>query len=415
MTIAIPTDVNHIIDTLVSHGYEAYIVGGCVRDSIRNVVPKDWDITTSAWPKQVMDIFPRTFETGIKHGTITVLIGRQGYEVTTYRIDGTYLDSRRPQDVTFTANVEDDLSRRDFTMNAIAYNNKNGFVDPFDGQGDINRKIIRCVGNADSRFGEDALRMLRAVRFAGQLGFTVDDEALTAIRAKRSSMVNISAERIREELTRLIISPYVEAMGLLESTGLLPYVLVGHAFEDNLENTIKHLSVCPAHTNLRLAVFLAFSGNACNKILRDLRFDNKTIKEVSLYVRFLHTVIEHDRYEIKKILRQMPQASVDECPRQVPQTYFENLLTLQSIFNPHDAKRLETIKHESRDIQSSGECYTLRDLMVKGDDLVKLGIPRGKAIGDKLEEILDEVMQDPTQNLFFYENMYNVQATNTPT
>ena len=386
MIINIPADVSQIIDSLISHGHEAYIVGGCVRDSVRGVLPKDWDITTSARPDHVVKIFPRTFETGIKHGTVTVLVGRQGYEVTTYRVDGEYLDNRRPENVTFTTSIENDLSRRDFTMNAIAYNPSRGFVDPFDGMGDIGKKIIRCVGNADSRFGEDALRMLRAIRFAGQLGFTVDDTALEAISARRAGLANISAERIREELIRLLNSSYVEAVSLLETTGLLPYVLAGHVYDGDLNETIRLLASCPRHEAMRLAIFLAGSSETCAKILRGLRFDNKTVREVSLYVCMLPVIIPHDRYEIKKCLKQMSHA------------HFENLLTLQSIIYPDRAEDLAAIRLESQDIQAKGECYTLRDLSVNGDDLAAAGIPRGKAIGEKLNELLDAVMRDPGLN-----------------
>ena len=403
MIISIPDDVNQIINTLNLNGHEACIVGGCVRDSIMGVTPKDWDITTSAQPHQVTEIFPRTFETGIKHGTVTVLIGRQGYEVTTYRIDGTYLDSRRPQSVTFTTSIEEDLSRRDFTMNAIAYSPCNGFTDPFGGQADIAKKIIRCVGNADCRFGDDALRMLRAVRFAGQLGFTIDAVALAAIGSRRSSLANISVERIRDELVRLITSPYVVAVSLLESTCLLPYVLAGHAFDGDLHQAIRLLEKCPMQANLRLTVLLACSGGDYRQILRDLRFDNKTVRDVSLYADWLHATIIHNRYEIKKYLRQMPQVYNDEnSPGQAPQRYFENLLILKSLFYPDDANRLEAIRGEAIDILASGECYNLRDLLVKGEDLIAAGVPRGREIGDKLEELLDAVMHDPAKNMYFY-------------
>ena len=386
MNIKIPADVSQIIDTLISHGHEAYIVGGCVRDSIREVLPKDWDITTSARPSQVVVIFPRTFETGIKHGTITVLIGRQGYEVTTFRIDGTYLDSRRPENVTFTTNIEEDLSRRDFTMNAMAYNSSRGLVDPFGGQKDIEKKIIRCVGNADCRFGEDALRMLRAIRFAGELGFSVDEVALEAIIARRASLANISAERIREELARLINSIHVEAVSLLEATGLLPYVLVGHEYGGDLNRVISLLASCPPHVPMRMALFLAWSGESCSKILRSLRFDNKAIREISSYVRMLPITIPLDRYEIKKNLRLMS-----------PDT-LENLLTLKSIINPQDSEQLAAVRNEIWDIHAKNECYTLRDLSVDGKDLVAAAIPTGKAIGDKLDELLDAVMRDPQLN-----------------
>ena len=386
MKIAIPSDVLEIINVLQTHGHEAYIVGGCVRDSIRGTVPKDWDITTSAMPQQVAQIFPKTIETGIQHGTITVLVNRNGYEVTTYRIDGEYLDNRRPESVMFTASIKDDLARRDFTMNAIAYSPSQGFVDPFNGRGDIEKKLIRCVGSAKQRFGEDALRMLRAIRFAGQLGFAVDYEISTAIHAQRASLANISPERIREELTRLINSPYVEALGLLERTGLLPYVLIGRVYDGDIGKTIHLLKQCPRHEALRLALFLVPSGEACKDIMRDLRFDNKTIHEVSIYVNMLPVCIPHDRYEIKKHLRQLSPV------------LFENLLRLQSIINPHDAARLAAVGREAQDIQAKNECYTLRDLSISGDDLIAYGLPHGIAIGEKLEELLDAVMRDPMLN-----------------
>ncbi|MCL2527807.1 MAG: CCA tRNA nucleotidyltransferase [Defluviitaleaceae bacterium] len=386
MPISLPADVSKIIDTLMSHGHDAYIVGGCVRDSIRGVLPKDWDITTSALPAQVLKIFPRTFETGIKHGTITVLINRQGYEVTTYRIDGEYLDNRRPDNVVFTTDIEEDLSRRDFTINAIAYNPASGYVDPHGGRGDIIKKIIRCVGNPIDRFGEDALRMLRAIRFAGQLGFIVDKPALDAIVKKQNTLANISVERIKAELTKLLASPHVEAVSLLVTTGLLPYTIVGHTYGGDIEEVITQLKECPPNEPLRLALFLGWSGKSCPEILRSLRFDNKTIREVSLYVSLLADKIPLDRYEIKKYLRQMLQAS------------FENLLLLQSIINPQEKERLAAVCKEARDIQAKNECYTLGDLSVKGEDLIAAGFPPGKAIGDKLEELLDMVMREPGLN-----------------
>ena len=414
MTISLPPDVQKIIDTLLKKGHDAYIVGGCVRDSIRGVMPKDWDITTSAKPKEVKEVFPRTVETGIKHGTITVLIGGQGYEVTTYRIDGQYLDSRRPDTVSFTMDIIEDLSRRDFTMNAIAYNTSSGFIDPFDGRGDIERKLIRCVGDPMLRFGEDALRMLRAVRFAGQLGFAIDVATLDAISQKSVNLAKISAERIREELTRLLAGQHVEAVKILETTGLLAYVLVGHTYDGNLDKTIDWMASCskeamlchmPRYAKglnmnnntdnnterhpmeyLRLALFLAWSSESCEKILRALRFDNKTIRDVSQYVNMLPIPIPLSRYDIKKYLRQMPQAN------------FENLLILQSIINPHETDELSHILQESRDIQAKGECYTISGLSVNGNDLIAAGIPPGKAIGEKLEELLDTVMREPKLN-----------------
>ena len=176
MKIVLPEKVTYIIDTLTQHGFEAYAVGGCVRDTMLGRIPMDWDITTSAKPEQVKALFQHTIDTGIQHGTVTVMIDHEGFEVTTYRIDGEYEDARHPKEVQFTSNLLEDLKRRDFTINAMAYNDRDGLVDAFDGVGDLERGVIRCVGAAVERFTEDALRMLRAVRFGAQLGFSIEDE-----------------------------------------------------------------------------------------------------------------------------------------------------------------------------------------------------------------------------------------------
>lgn len=205
--MTIPEKVQQIIQVLQAHGYEAFAVGGCVRDTVLGRIPEDWDITTSATPQQVKELFFHTIDTGIAHGTVTVMLEREGFEVTTYRIDGEYEDSRHPKNVEFTTNLELDLERRDFTINAMAYNDKTGIVDVFDGLGDIKRKRIRCVRQAHQRFEEDALRMLRAIRFAGQLGFTIEENTEKAMRELAGNLSHISAERIRVELTKLLISP----------------------------------------------------------------------------------------------------------------------------------------------------------------------------------------------------------------
>ena len=221
----IPSGAKQIIETLESHGHEAYIVGGCVRDMLLERVPEDWDITTSAKPEEVKELFRRTVDTGIEHGTVTVLIGDEGFEVTTYRMDGIYEDHRHPKEVTFTPNLEEDLKRRDFTINAMAYSEKNGLIDLFGGQDDLNNGIIRCVGDPMQRFDEDALRMLRGIRFAGQLLFTIEEETFAAIRELAPTLKNISAERIRAELTKLLISKGADRLKLAYEAGLTAYVL----------------------------------------------------------------------------------------------------------------------------------------------------------------------------------------------
>jgi tRNA nucleotidyltransferase (CCA-adding enzyme) len=389
MNISLPPGVQSILSTLQAAGCEAFIVGGCVRDVLRGITPKDWDITTAATPQQVKGLFPRTFDTGIKHGTITVLQSGLPYEVTTYRIDGKYTDARRPDSVTYATHIEEDLSRRDFTMNAIAYNPAHGFADPFNGREDIKQKIIRCVGDPGHRFSEDALRMLRAVRFAGTLGFAVDPAAIAAISMLKENLTRISAERIREELTRLLCGAYPQAIALLESTGLMLYVLQGQTYPDSLAEVIKRLEKSPPDEHFRLSLFFS-SINPTEKILRSLRCDNKTIQAVSLYVKLMPVAIPADRCAIKKCLRQMPQAAA--------QVFFENLLTLQEITGNTSSAHLATLRQISREIHANDECYTLQGLAINGKDLLEIGIPPGKVMGEKLEFLLDAVMRDPKLN-----------------
>ena len=212
--IQLPENVKYIIDTIMEAGYEAFAVGGCIRDSILGRKPDDWDITTSASPYQIKELFRRTIDTGIQHGTVTVMIDKEGYEVTTYRIDGEYEDSRHPKEVIFTPNLEEDLKRRDFTINAMAYNEKTGLVDIFEGMQDITRKVIRCVGSPMERFTEDALRMMRAVRFSAQLGYRIEEETAKAITHLAPNLTKISAERIQTELVKLVTSPHPDYLGI---------------------------------------------------------------------------------------------------------------------------------------------------------------------------------------------------------
>ncbi|MBQ4416679.1 MAG: polynucleotide adenylyltransferase, partial [Butyrivibrio sp.] len=220
MNIEVPADAGIILTTLHDAGIEASIVGGCVRDAVLKRTPKDWDITTNALPEDVRRLFARTLPTGIRHGTVTVLVGKAGYEVTTYRIDGVYEDARHPKEVTFTASLAEDLKRRDFTINAMAYNGKDGLVDLFGGLEDLQAHRIRCVGDAAERFSEDALRMMRAFRFAAELGYEVSPETAGAAKALSPNLKMISAERIRDELIKLICSPHPDRIRDLYQTGL---------------------------------------------------------------------------------------------------------------------------------------------------------------------------------------------------
>ena len=218
--LRLPEAVTSIIRTLESHGYEAYAVGGCVRDSLLGRAPSDWDITTSALPAQVKRLFRRTVDTGLQHGTVTVLMENEGYEVTTYRVDGVYEDGRHPKEVTFTASLEEDLKRRDFTINAMAYNPGTGIVDLFSGMTDMEHKIIRCVGDPLERFTEDALRIMRAVRFSAQLGFSIQDQTKQALSVLAPNLKLVSAERIRTELVKLLVSPHPDYLRTAYEAGI---------------------------------------------------------------------------------------------------------------------------------------------------------------------------------------------------
>ena len=220
----IPGNVERIIRTLNDHGYEAYAVGGCVRDTLLDRKPGDWDITTSARPQEVKELFRRTIDTGIQHGTVTVMMDRTGYEVTTYRIDGEYEDGRHPKQVEFTSSLIEDLKRRDFTINAMAYSHETGIVDEFGGVEDLSAKTIRCVGDPMERFTEDALRILRAIRFSAQLDFTIEEQTWNAIRVIAPNIAKVSKERIQVELTKLLLSDHPEKIREVYETGISPYI-----------------------------------------------------------------------------------------------------------------------------------------------------------------------------------------------
>ena len=262
MNIYIPNEVKFIIDTFYKNNFEAFMVGGCVRDSILNNSPKEYDITTSAKPEDTLSLFEKTIPTGIKHGTVTVLINNNSYEVTTYRTEGNYLDNRRPSSVNFVSDIRDDLSRRDFTINALAYNKSAGLVDYFNGISDIKNSIIRCVGDADKRFKEDALRMLRAVRFSCQLNFDIEEETYNAILNNHKLIGNISFERIRDELCKILISDNPsKGLILLKDTGLLGIIL------PEINNLVNFTPKCNNHNNNVFKHTLNVIDNTHNNLL----------------------------------------------------------------------------------------------------------------------------------------------------
>ena len=425
----LPADVSKIINILEANGHEAYAVGGCVRDCILGKVPHDWDITTSALPKQVKELFSHTFDTGIEHGTVTVLLSGVGYEVTTYRVDGKYEDGRHPKEVTFTASLEEDLKRRDFTINAMAYNESRGLVDLFGGKDDLDAGIIRAVGNPTERFTEDALRMLRALRFSAQLGFEIEEDTYQAIKELAPSLDRISAERIQVELIKLITSNHPEKLEEIYNTGLSKVFFpeldvmmnceqhnVHHMYSVG-EHTIKAMMNVDDDKILRLTMMLHdVAKPACKTtdengqdhfkmhpikgadmartILRRLKMDNDTTDKVCNLVKN-----HDDRPEIN-------ERNVRRMIIRVGQENFDNLLKVkradclaQSEWKREEKmayiNELERFYHQ---IIEAGDCLRVKDLKVSGKDLIEMGVPQGQRIGEILNTLFDEVVENPSLN-----------------
>lgn len=385
--ITLPEDVNALLQTLNNGGYEAYIVGGCVRDSILGRIPQDWDITTSALPEQTKALFPHTFDTGIQHGTITVVLNKTNYEITTYRIDGDYADGRHPDEVSFTSNLEEDLLRRDFTMNAIAYHPVEGFRDPFGGQEDISRSLIRGVGEPAKRFQEDALRMLRCVRFAAQLGFQVDDATYTALQENAALIEKISVERIHEELDKLWKSPFPEKLSLLLSSGLLPHIdnLLDKRLTALGETLVPQLKAAPISAPLRWTLVLqSFTEAEAKTFCKKLKFDNATAKQIQTYLRHLSQPIPQTPYEVRKLAGIL---GVEPT---------ENLFILQEILQ--DKAAVQAAREILGKVLSDGDCLNLKMLEMNGKALMDAGIPAGKAVGETLGLLLEDVLHQPEHN-----------------
>ena len=438
INIKIPKDVEYIINELNANGFEAYSVGGCVRDSLLNKEPKDWDITTSAKPQDVKRIFPKTIDTGIEHGTVTVRMHGENYEVTTYRIDGKYDDGRHPNSVSFSTSLKEDLLRRDFTINAMAYSPKDGLIDMYDGVNDLKNGIIRCVGNPIERFSEDALRMLRAIRFAGQLGFEIEEGTKAAISELAENIVKVSCERIMVEISKLIISNNPDRLMLLFETGISKYFLpewdsmavtnqnnVNHIYSVG-EHTIKVLqAVKKLYTGndereLRILSWSAFlhdvakpeclttdengtdhfyghpqlGSRKADEILKRLKFDNYTINMVTRIINFHDYRFDGNRRNIRRF---MNKAGVDILP------YLFILMKAdicgQSEYNREEkSARLEEAEQIVKDILDNHESVSLKDLCIGGNDLIQAGVPQGVIIGKIMNELLDDVLDNPENN-----------------
>ena len=382
----LPLDAKKILEKLNENGFEAYIVGGCVRDSIMGIEPFDWDIATSAKPQEVKALFPHTYDTGIDHGTVTVLINRRGYEVTTYRVEGKYEDFRRPKEVFFTGSLKEDLLRRDFTMNAIAYHPQIGYVDPFEGRADIQRKIIRGVGNPYERFGEDALRMLRAVRFSAKLGFEIEEQTWNALVQTGALIEKISAERIREELLKLLTSRYVEKISLLWETGLLSHISkeLNGILPKRKQELISQLKNAPSQKEPRLVILLQYlTLEEAKQFLHQMKFDTKTMKTILTVLEQLSFPPALEEYQIR---RQVFAMGVSP---------FEILLQVKLAAGE---KEFENTKALFLGIQKRGDCIFTKDLCLNGGDLIKEGVLKGPEVGKLLGLLLDYVHKNPENN-----------------
>ncbi len=429
MRIDIPENAKYILNTIHEAGFEAYIVGGCVRDALLGRIPQDWDITTNALPGDVKRLFRRTIDTGIEHGTVTVMMGKEGYEVTTYRVDGIYEDSRHPKEVTFTASLVEDMKRRDFTINAMAYNEEEGLRDEFEGVKDLEAHIIRCVGNPRERFSEDALRIMRAVRFAAQLDYEIEEETRNAIKELAPTLSRISAERIQTELVKLLVSPHPEMIKTAYELGITKVILP--EFDICMEtdqNNIHHMYNVGDHTVealknvapqrlLRLTMLMHDMGKPAtikideegvthfyghdevgsriaHDIFRRLKFDRDTMDRVCNLVRY------HDyRFPAK-------DSSVRKAINRVGEKDFPLLLEIRyadtmaqsEYLRGEKLKLIEDTKEVYRQVLERKDCVSLKDLAVNGKDLIAVGVAPGKKLGDILGAMLRDVLETPEHN-----------------
>lgn len=431
MKIQMPEAAHYIIQTLMAHGYEAYIVGGCVRDSVLGRTPQDWDITTSATPEQTKALFRRTIDTGIEHGTVTIMMDHVGYEVTTYRVDGKYEDHRRPKEVTFTASLLEDLKRRDFTINAMAYNEQEGLVDIFGGAEDLRRGIIRCVGVPQERFDEDALRILRAVRFAAQLDFEIEAKTRQAIREKAEFLRDISAERIQVELTKLITSDHPERIIDAYELGITAIVLP--EFDTMMEtpqHTVYHKYDVGRHTVavmqnidatpvLRWAALLHDSakpecrttdeqgvdhfyghpkaGKAiARRVLRRMKLDNDTIQRVERLVEWHDFGL--DGTVTKKTLRRALNRMGPDLFDDYAKLRRADMLGQSDYMQEKKQQDYRHLLEMYREIREAQECLLIRDLKLDGKDLIAMGVQPGPDMGKILNDLLQQVLEEPQLN-----------------
>ena len=389
MIIDLPKNVENIIGSLEEHGFEGFAVGGCVRDSLLKKTPKDWDITTDALPVDMKKIFKKTFDTGIAHGTVTVLMDGVGYELTTYRIDGNYSDGRHPDSVSFSKSLSEDLCRRDFTVNAMAYSHNKGIVDLFGGRKDLQNGIIRAVGDAKKRFDEDALRMLRAVRFAAQLGFKIDDDTFAAIKEKAKLLSKVSKERIFVELNKSLCGDFAQNIKMVYTSGLYRYI--GKEFA-KLDKSIFDFYPRKFHNKKHMywAAFLENIENveAVKKILFELKSDNATRNNAYLLVKELKNPLPSSDEDIRWSLHRIGADLFCD--------YIEILKSDKK--NVDILDKIDTIENRYSLILKENHAYEISMLDITGKDLMDIGISKGPKIGEVLEFLLKKVIENPLNN-----------------
>lgn len=457
----LPDSVSCIIGKLEAGGYEAFAVGGCVRDAMLGREPEDWDITTSARPEEIKAVFPKTIDTGIQHGTVTVMIDHVGYEVTTYRIDGEYEDGRHPKEVSFTTNLKMDLERRDFTINAMAYNDSIGLVDEFDGIGDLQRKVIRCVGDAGQRFDEDALRMLRAVRFSGQLGFTIEGRTRKAIVERAVHLKKISAERIRVELVKLLVSQGAGQLRIAYETGMTGVFLpeLDHMMTCEQKNP-HHIYTVGEHSiqgiermndffdrkkreqlTMLSPVTREWIGAFCDSLTKKqhimltvtmllhdiakpevMQLDENGIghflghpeKSEKMAQRIMKRLtFDNDTIDtVKRLIRwhdyrmEATQKAVRKAAAKIGKdiiwmeflVQYADILAQNPATFPEKLEKTDRAAEVYRQIEAEGHPLTLKDLAVNGGDLIKEGINPGPKLGVILKQLLELVLEEPERN-----------------
>ena len=403
MEMNLPESVKLVLEALYHNGFSAYVVGGCVRDAILGKEPKDYDVTTSALPEQVMKVFIgyEVIPTGLQHGTVTIMVHNQPIEVTTYRIDGEYSDGRRPDNVTFALSVEDDLMRRDFTMNAIAYNPWQGLIDVYGGVDDINNGIVRCMGNPRNRFNEDGLRILRAIRFSAQLGFDIEADTSNAIHEMKHLLNNISKERIQSELVKILMSDRCGYSMFASYNDVFEMFIYDARINFSKINFSKRLTMSNVFSSnedgddiiARLA--LLFDGDdpkTAYKNLRELKFSNEITAYATQLVSYCNEQPPLNKRDMKLL---MGKLNIQQIKRLL--FIFKNKALRMGVDSDEFAEVLHSMNIFNEIIEND-ECYSLKQLKINGDDLIAIGIQQGKEVGSMLNHVLNEVINGEIEN-----------------